>query len=168
MAESRKTLLDPLIMAKLMLLEYFKPASFRRLAEMQAADDGKPARLIEAELQLKKSTDRARPSSTIQSIVDRKTKRKSAGDDESDDAPETPVGDEDSSNETSEWFEDAWLREWLGMEPPLKEIDLRPYFYFSRDSLSAVTAEAQRLTPRAQEILDQVPPTERRDSQKRP
>lgn len=31
---------------------------------------------------------------------------------------------------------DEWLKNWIGIEPKLSEIDLYPYFYFSRESLN--------------------------------
>ena len=33
------------------------------------------------------------------------------------------------------WKDDEWFKDWLKIEPKLSEIDLRPYFYFSRESL---------------------------------
>jgi predicted KAP-like P-loop ATPase len=42
MAEFRKADLQQRALAKLMLLEYFKPESFRRLAELQEEQEGKP------------------------------------------------------------------------------------------------------------------------------
>jgi hypothetical protein len=36
----------------------------------------------------------------------------------------------------NDWVEDDWLKKWLEIEPTLVGIDLRPYFYFSRDNLN--------------------------------
>src|ERR1035441_6802998 len=45
------------------------------------------------------------------------------------------------------------------LEPLLcatKQVDLRPYFFFSRDQLGRLGAEIQRLSPMAQETLNQL------------
>lgn len=34
------------------------------------------------------------------------------------------------------WEEDTWLNNWLDIEPSLSGIDLRPYYYFSRDNIN--------------------------------
>ncbi len=48
--------------------------------------------------------------------------------------------------------EDRWFQDWLKIEPLLKNIDLSPYFYFSRDKLSVVHTKAQRMSPNGQEV----------------
>jgi hypothetical protein len=45
------------------------------------------------------------------------------------------------------------MQDWLKAEPPLHEIDLRPYFFFSRDTLGPLGIAIQRLTPAAQDAL---------------
>jgi hypothetical protein len=39
------------------------------------------------------------------------------------------------------------------MDPPLGSEDLRPYFFFSRDTLGPLATAAQRMSPQAQQIL---------------
>jgi hypothetical protein len=51
------------------------------------------------------------------------------------------------------WIEDSFVGGWLLLEPRLSKVDLRPYFYFSRDLLGAIGGTAKRLSPRAQEVL---------------
>jgi hypothetical protein len=48
--------------------------------------------------------------------------------------------------------EDRWFQDWLKIEPLLKNIDLSPYFYFSRDKLSVVHTKVQRMSPNGQEV----------------
>lgn len=150
MADSRKVAVEPRVLAKLMLLEYFRPASFRRLAEMQASENGKPAQIREAEALV--AEQRARLSGAASS-----TQAEGQGGEADEDA-----GDEDAEKSATPdagmnpWLEDPWLAEWVSMEPELGKVDLRPYFYFSRDSLGTISAAAQRLTPKAQEVLDRL------------
>ena len=49
MARSKKITLKQRILAKLMLLEYFRMEAFRRLAEIQFAQDGTPKELGQME-----------------------------------------------------------------------------------------------------------------------
>jgi len=44
----------------------------------------------------------------------------------------------------------------LNIEPHLASEDLRPYFFFSRDTLGSLSAVAQRMTPFAQEVLTEL------------
>jgi hypothetical protein len=53
MAQSRSVSLDEQVLAKLMLLEYFRPESFRRLAQLQSEQQGRPAELAKLELRAK-------------------------------------------------------------------------------------------------------------------
>ncbi|HBK86431.1 MAG TPA: hypothetical protein DDZ53_10415, partial [Firmicutes bacterium] len=41
----------------------------------------------------------------------------------------------------------------LESEPRLRDVDLRPYFFFSRDLLGAFSSSAQRMSRPAQEVL---------------
>lgn len=50
---------------------------------------------------------------------------------------------------------DPELRRWLRIEPPLGEVDLQPYFYFSRDKIE-ITAPGRRLPRALQELLDRL------------
>jgi hypothetical protein len=149
MASKRKVKLNPRALAKLMLLEYFKPASFRRLAELQAAEEGYPAQLHQAELAVMKA-----------SLCQKADAQDGAEDGEGEREDSLKEAEAQSpglnNNEIKGWLEDVWLNDWLALEPSLHEEDLRPYFYFSRDILSPLTSAAQRLTPRAQELLAQL------------
>ena len=160
MAQFRKADLQQRLLAKLMLLEYFKPESFRRLAELQEEQEGKPLQLVMMEREANKQdgnqVDEASggvrdehedagksPAQPKRGKVARK------------DLPTQPVISEvrlDSEFKT--WLNQNWVSEWLRLDPPLAEIDLRPYFYFSRDALiNPLIGETQRMSPVAQEIF---------------
>src|SRR5205085_118745 len=53
MAASRNVPLQKRVLAKLMLLEYFKPESFKRLAAVQAEQNGRPRELAQLERALR-------------------------------------------------------------------------------------------------------------------
>jgi hypothetical protein len=54
--------------------------------------------------------------------------------------------------DTVAWARQAHIASWLALEPPLADVDLAPYFYFSRDRLSPA-APAARLPATLQDLL---------------
>lgn len=113
MASYRKIILDRKVLAKLMLLEYFKSGFFKKISEIQSSEKGKPT-----ELKL---------------IEDQNW---------------------DNVKEFKSWKNDRWVLDWIKLEPELTDIDLRPYFYFTRESLSSQLNLGQyRLSPTAEKTL---------------
>lgn len=114
MANFRKIPLDRKILAKLMLVEYFKDPFYKRLAQLQARENGKPTELVNIE-----------------------------------------KGNWDEADILMTWKEDAWIAEWLNdIEPSLANVDLRPYFYFSRESQKNISyIRSQNLSRDAIKIL---------------
>lgn len=114
MANYRKIPLDRRVLAKLMLIEYFKDPFYKRLAQLQANENGKPTELIQIE-----------------------------------------EGKWEDENILNTWKDDAWIVDWLtNIEPRLADIDLRPYFYFSRESQKNISfAKSQNLSQNAIKII---------------
>jgi len=137
MANGKEIKLETKILAKLMLLEYFKPDFFRKLAELQAVQNGKSIELIALEEKVSSS------GSTTGKSKNRVAKESKKN------IPEK----EDESEPINLWYSDPWIIDWIKMEPKLKDVDLKPYFYFSRDTLSPQRDLAGRLSPIAQEIV---------------
>jgi predicted KAP-like P-loop ATPase len=53
------------------------------------------------------------------------------------------------------WKDDDWFTNWIKIEPKISDINLQPYFYFSRESLQLrSTAEIQQLSIEAEKILN--------------
>lgn len=53
------------------------------------------------------------------------------------------------------WKDDTWFKNWIKIEPNLAGIDLQPYYYFTRESLSSKTfMVASGLSPDAIEVLN--------------
>lgn len=128
------------VLAKLMLLEYLKPTFFKQLAGFQAIQNGKSKELV-----------------IIENIV-AKQGYASEGDSSTEKNPVKVDNQEDVDNsETSQmiklWLGDQWMYDWVKMEPQLKDIDLRSYFYFSRDRLSPQKDLVGRLSLPAQEVI---------------
>ncbi len=114
MADYRKIPLDRKILAKLMLVEYFKDPFYKRLAQLQANESGKPTEMVKIE-----------------------------------------EGKWDEADVLNTWKEDIWIADWLTIiEPPLSNVDLRPYFYFSRESQKNISfAKSQNLSRDAIKII---------------
>jgi hypothetical protein len=153
MAKTREVDLRQTVLAKLMLVEYFKPEWFKRLAELQAAQDGKPVELaaLEAKARAKPDSHAANgdeaPVAGGGGKVDSATKPAPK--------PKTPTPPAaEISPEFLTWLSDSWMGDWLASDPPLAGMDLRPYFFFSRDTLGPLGASVRRLSPAAQEALN--------------
>jgi predicted KAP-like P-loop ATPase len=148
MAKSREVDLKQTVLAKLMLVEYFKPEWFKRLAALQAAQEGKPAELAALE-----SKARAKPGGDTEAEED--TVGKADGVAKKGDEPKkSPLPRVEIPPEFQTWLADPWMNDWLTSEPPLAGVDLRPYFFFSRDTLGPLGASVRRLSPAAQEALN--------------
>lgn len=146
MAESRGIKLSKRTLAKLMLLEYFRPETFRLLAQMQASQLGIPNELviIESKVFVKQELETTGANYKVEAVeFDGQTKPVESIKVVS---PALPAN-------VQSWLEDSFVSGWLELEPQLSKSDLRPYFYFSRDLLGTIGGTAKRLSPRAQEVL---------------
>lgn len=141
MAESRGLKLEQRVLAKLMLLEHFRSETFKRLAELQAQQGGKPSQLLAIE------------SHRQREIIPSTATNKKADDSDSTAKP-IPLPPLDAECQT--WLKDGFVQEWLDLEPQLSHEDLRPYVFFSRDRIASLPGAAVRLSPAAQEILIQI------------
>ncbi len=159
MSEDRGLTLQRRVLAKLMLLEYLKPEFFRQLAALQAVQSGRPIALASAEDFLRGShsvdddADADMPETedleTLGKLSAKKTRRKAT----SASANHAPRGNAELPAEIQPWFADAWMQEWIGSEPMLQDIDLRPYFYIAHDRAGALDDTQTRLSPAANEVL---------------
>lgn len=150
-AARRKVDLKLPVLAKLMVLEDQFNTDFQKLFDWEMAADGRSPELGQAE-------DHAR--ATVESIeapdsiadVDGTQKSKPPG--------KKSVVAETSPPETLlaeavNWAEKPHIATWLKVEPALKDLDLRPYFTYSRDKLS-FGISGSRLAPHLQQLLSNV------------
>ena len=135
MAERRKVTLKRQVLAKLMLLEYFRLEHFRQLADWQAKQGGKPKELALLE---KQQTD--------------KNSQDLKGSDG--EAPISETGADAESGEFASWENDIWLQAWLRNPPFIAGEDLRRYFFFAREKLHAQTIGMDNLSRPAQEVFE--------------
>jgi predicted KAP-like P-loop ATPase len=115
MATVKGNSLKKRVLAKLMLLEYFKPETFTSFHDQQAAHNGTLPILAKLE--------------------------------QNDGEPE---------GEQKTLTDDPWIHDWLNSAPKLANENLQPYFYVSRDKLAITTINLQRMSPKAQDIIQKL------------
>lgn len=150
MARSRKIVLKDRVLAKLMLLEYLRPESFKKLAEVQAEQAGRPRELADAERLPEGPSDQPDPALPKLEVSGKPTNARPL--------PPRPTQARDSNKERTArelppWLADPWVQEWVCSEPLLASEDLRPYVFFSRDILGPLGTTIQRMSPAAQQLL---------------
>jgi hypothetical protein len=158
-AERRKIALDLPVLAKLMVLEEQHFSDFQRLFDWQLTAPGPIPELAAAESTATAGSTAAEPES------DEDTSRSGDGDtaDQPSDAHRSsatgrgrrPTKQPQVTEEVRAWSDKPHVRAWLRLEPPLGEVDLRPYFTYSRDKLTFGVA-VTRLPPHLQELLTKV------------
>ncbi len=121
MAKSRGIELNKRLLAKLMLLEYFKPETFNTFYQAQ--------------------TENAGVLPNIEAIEKIATGERA----EEENGHEIKL-----SPEHEAYLQDSWLKSWFGSMPSLKEQNLQPYYYVSRDRLTIAGLSLQRMSPKAQ------------------
>lgn len=122
MAKSKGEELNKRVLAKLMLLEYFKSETFKTFYEQQGQNKGIiPSMNIMEDI-------------AKNDVVDDKIIKKLPTDQQA-------------------YLQDPWIKNWLTSEPSLIDLDMQPYFYFSRDKLSFSGIKLQRMGSQAQEVL---------------
>ncbi len=113
------------LLAKIMLAERFYPDFYEQIARLAANDpDGKPDAL-------KRFEDHVRTPPVA--------------DDDEDDKPAArgarkPVKAAPAAlpPEAEEWAKNEWAKGWAAIDPPLADVDLRPYVFVTRDKRSSL------------------------------
>ena len=133
MAEARAIPIERRVLAKLMLLEHFKPKLFDALARVQIQEQGKPKLLKIIETRIIEDVECTDEAVNAQAEI--------AG---------APADDSD----LSAWVDNEWIaKTWVPLGPQLREVDLRPYFFFAREQIGFATARVRSLGPIAQQIV---------------
>lgn len=110
------------ILAKIMLAERFYPDFYEQIARLAAkATDGKPEAIARFE-------DSVRMSQV--EVVADDLAEKAAGKAR----PKSPP----LPAEVDEWSKNEWAKGWASIDPPLSDVDLRPYVFVTRDKRSSL------------------------------
>jgi predicted KAP-like P-loop ATPase len=109
------------VLAKIMLAERFSPDFYEQVARLAAgAPTGKPAALAHFE-------DTVRDTAQ-HTVTDEKASRRDGRKAKADPVP--------VDVDIEEWLKSDWARGWAAIDPPLKNEDLRPYVFVTRDKRS--------------------------------
>jgi hypothetical protein len=157
MAKSRKVELKQRVLAKLMLLERFRPESFRSLADAQAKQGGKPKELGDAEriLSADKSSRAQAPDDNGQAPTIKSSEKVGSMSPGRKKAVPAEVSDETVAP-LALWLSEDWVQEWVKSPPALADENLQQYFFFSRDKMGSLAGATQRIGARAQDILSKL------------
>jgi hypothetical protein len=68
--------------------------------------------------------------------------------------PKGDVDDEESAKKTDPMWATTALRRWVAMDPLLKDVDLRDYFWVARDRLESTFAGISMVPPIVRTVLD--------------
>ena len=103
------------VLAKIMLAERFKPEFYESLTALAfSAAEGCPKEIA-----------------VLESLA--RGQQKSFGETKDDEAASSG-----GAQRVKEWMAEEWLANWAKIEPELKEVDLRPYVFVSRDKRSFI------------------------------
>lgn len=114
------------VLAKIMLAERFNPDFYEQIARMAASSpDGKPPAIEQFERNVRSQSDKQEHGA----------KPKSKGAEKS-----SPIKSIDLAPEAEEWMSNDWALRWAAIDPPLANVDLRPYVFVTRDKRMSLGA----------------------------
>ena len=116
------------VLVKLMVLEYGQPIEYRQLYQWQTAGEGFPKEIQYLESSI---------FSSDEDVDDEKIPKKEK------DRPEIPAG-----------WDAPFMQNWIEMEPLLSKVDLRDYFWISRDKLQSAFSGISMAPPIVRRILE--------------
>jgi hypothetical protein len=150
-------------LAKLMVLEDQHNSDFQKLFDWQIVADGPSPQLVAAEayaraLLAPTPVPEAAPQASAKEATDtarRPRRRPDPAATPADNEPATTATDTGLDVDVRAWADKTHIAEWLRLDPSYAEVDLRPYFTYSRDKLS-FGVSASRLAPHLQVLLTTV------------
>ena len=130
------------VLVKLMVLEYGHPEQYQQLYKWQAAAEGFPKeiQILESNiLQFDEDMDNDK-SNILQSNKDTNGKE---------DVKRKP-----EPEKTIPGWEEPFLKRWIKMKPLLSEVDLRDYFWISRDRIQSMLSGISMVPPIVRRIFE--------------
>ena len=115
------------VLVKLMVLEYGHPKQYRQLYEWQTAAGGFPEEIQDLESSILSSNEGI-------------------------DNEEYPKKEKDTQDIRG--WETSFMQKWIAMEPSLSDVDLRDYFWISRDRLQSTFSGISMVSPIVRRILE--------------
>ena len=130
------------VLVKLMVLEYGHPEQYRQLYEWQAAAEGFPEEIqnLESSIRAPNEDPSKEKSSVLSSDEDISGKE--------------DAGKESETRKTISGWETSSIQKWIAMEPALSDVDLRDYFWISRDRLQSTFSGISMVSPFVRQTLE--------------
>ncbi|WP_018991609.1 Qat anti-phage system ATPase QatA [Aromatoleum toluclasticum] len=123
------------VLGKIMLAERFYPDFYKQLSQLATAEGGMPTSVVQFEKLLNGESNARTPKAGTKENSEPEGKKTGA-----------KVEDAElASTEAAEWLKNEWIKGWGAMDPPLTNVDLRPYVFVTRDkrgSLGGYAASA--------------------------
>ena len=154
MAEARGVNVDRRLVAKLMLLEYFKPKLFQALGAWQAAQGGEPDEIRQLEAWHVQQAGPAAARIAKIGVDAGEGATQEGGGASGDEGEKEKQAEVQLPEEFMPWVAEQWVRDWLALEPPLAATNLAPYFFFARErTIGQLVAQ---LSPAARNVLQRL------------
>jgi hypothetical protein len=174
-AARRDIVLEPNVLAKLMVLDEQFPDDFQQLFDWQQAAGGPAPELKLAEeialgiAKIGTISAGAKPAATKKAVAARRSAAGSAGKSARAESVEEPSGAKDAAADdevapgvdpvleaaANQWAARPRLASWLRLDPLLGELDLRMYFSYFRDRI-VIGSVASTLDSRLQTLLSRI------------
>lgn len=120
------------VLVKLMVLEYVHSEQYGQLYEWQAKEDGFPKIIKELEVAISSSDSKVDNEKDSKEVKEKGEEVLEIGDD----------------------WNTLFMQRWIAMEPLLSEVDLRDYFWISRDRLQSTFSDISMVSPIVRRILE--------------
>ncbi len=130
------------VLVKLMVLEYGHPEQYRQLYEWQTAAEGFPEEIQNLESSIFSSDE----------AIDNEELSIHSSDEDTDNKEDRKKGPE--TKQIIPGWETSFMQKWITMEPPLSKVDLRDYFWISRDRLQSTFSGISMVSPIVRRILE--------------
>lgn len=130
------------VLVKLMVLEYGHQEQYQQLYKWQATADGFPKEIqvLESSIRAPNEDPNKKKSSVLSS------KENTGGKEDAEKESET--------RKTISGWETSSMQRWIAMEPALSDVDLRDYFWISRDRLQSTFSGISMVSPIVRQILE--------------
>lgn len=148
------------VLVKMMILEYCYPERYEELYRWQNQNEGKPQILIDLENHFNPQIPAPDVTSKDDDHTDVVSEKSSKTEKPSKSEPVLPK----KEFVVPAGWEDAGIRKWIQVNPALSGIDLRDYFWLTRDRLQSTLAGMTMISPVVRRLIERLLRKEKDDA----